>query len=484
MSEENITNASSTNVTPAGPKGRNPYTVFLWGGLLMAAFCFYIGTTRLTIKRPARADAYFITGILGILSAAMAWSLGKAHERSLLSQKTLKDSVDRLQDRMQDMPRSLMEESVRVAEREAAGRRADQERQASELRAALEGGITAGFKPLAPALSERIEASLSGLSSALRADREERAKSLSGMAETVTSLQAAQKEWATGSSSLLEKLREQGSVLHKEIGERDAAGRSALTEVSSAAAEKFQAAADIQLAKVRELTENLANNWDAAAQKLVAQTEKAATAVTESSRAALDVALGEAREQWTSLRSVSATQHEAFAAERKESLAFVQEYFEKSSDALLTGLTSASEAVKSVSSDAEATLRGNAEQAAVWLESLAGAAGKIDAALQGLAKGGEESAAQQAEWRATVDMFHQGLGGVLDRLQSLASYSQGQEALLHKMEAAIRAFEDRSAELLEETALKAQESLLDALDQAGSRAAAGTPDARAEGVQG
>jgi hypothetical protein len=37
------------------------------------------------------------------------------------------------------------------------------------------------------------------------------------------------------------------------------------------------------------------------------------------------------------------------------------------------------------------------------------------------------------------------------------------------MEAAIRAFEERSAELLEETALKAQESLLEALDKAGAR---------------
>jgi hypothetical protein len=454
MSEETTTTAA-----PGPAKGLNPYAVFLWGGLVMAALCFYLGTTRLAIKRPARADAYFITGILGLLSSAMAFSLGKAHTRSLRSQQTLKDSVDRLQDRMHDMPRSLMEESVRVAEREAAGRRADQERQARELREALEGGITAGFKPLAPALSERIEASLSGLSGALRDDREERAKSLSGMAETVTSLQGVQKEWATTSGSLLEKLREQGTALHKEIGERDAAGRSALAEVAAAAAEKFQAAADQQLAKVRELTETLA-----------AQTEKAAASVAASSRAALDTALGEAREQWTSLRSVSATQQEAFAAERKESLEFVREYFEKSSDALLKGLASAGEAVKTVSAEAESSLRANADQAAVWLESLSGAAGKIEAALQGLRQGGDDSAAAQAEWRATVDMFHQGLGGVLDRLQSLATYSQGQEALLHKMEAAIRAFEERSAELLEETALKAQESLLEALDKAGARA--------------
>jgi hypothetical protein len=232
---------------------------------------------------------------------------------------------------------------------------------------------------------------------------------------------------------------------------------------------------------VRELTESLAKNWEASAQRLSSQTAESAGAVTAASRAALETALNEAREQWTAFRSVSAQQQEAFAAERKATLDFAREYFEKSSDALLQGLAASADTVKTVSLEAEERvrasagqaeerLRANADQAATWLESLSGAAGKIEEALEGLRRGGEESASQQAEWRATVDMFHQGIGGVLDRLQSLASFSQGQEALLHKMEAAIRAFEERSAELLEETALKAQESLLEALDQAGARA--------------
>jgi hypothetical protein len=40
------------------------------------------------------------------------------------------------------------------------------------------------------------------------------------------------------------------------------------------------------------------------------------------------------------------------------------------------------------------------------------------------------------------------------------------------MDETIRAFEERSADLIEDTAMKAQESLLDALDQAGVRDAA------------
>src|SRR5690606_23259234 len=109
------------------------------------------------------------------------------------------------QDRMQDMPRSLMEESVRVAEREAEGRRADQERQARELREALQAGIQTGFAPLGPALSDRIAASLTGLSDALRQDREERADSLRAIGATVAAMQAAQSEWAGASAALLDK---------------------------------------------------------------------------------------------------------------------------------------------------------------------------------------------------------------------------------------------------------------------------------------
>src|SRR5690606_25631047 len=165
-----------------GKKPRNPYLVFFWGALIMAAVCFWMGNERLEIERPTRADAYFITGLLGILSAAMAWSLGAAHERARRSQQSLQESLDGLQDSMQDMPRSLMEESVRVAAREAESRRADQERQARELRTALEQGISAGFAPMAPAIAGRIEESLQGLSESLRSDREERAAALKATA--------------------------------------------------------------------------------------------------------------------------------------------------------------------------------------------------------------------------------------------------------------------------------------------------------------
>ena len=130
-------------------------------------------------------------------------------------------------------------------------------------------------------------------------------------------------------------------------------------------------------------------------------------------------------------------------------------------------------------------MRENAARAEEWLGSLSSAAGRIGEALEAVRKGGDEAAALQAEWRATVDMFHAGLGGLLDRLQSLASYAQGQEALLLRMDETIRSFEERSAELIEDTALKAQESLLEALDQAGSRdAAVAEADTNGNGNEG
>jgi hypothetical protein len=246
----------------------------------------------------------------------------------------------------------------------------------------------------------------------LRHDREERSASLRATAEAVTSLQAAQGEWARASSALLEKLRAQGEALHADMTGRDAAGRAAWELLATASTQGLQAALDIQMDKVRTLTETLSGKLDG------------------------------------TLREV---------------------------------LSAATATVKSVGDEAGARLSATSGQAEEWLRNLSAAAASIGEALEGMRRSGEDAAgnqaALQAEWRATVEMFHQGMGGVLDRLQALGSYTQGQEALLKRMDDTIRAFEERSADLIEDTALKAQESLLDALDQAGARDAAAGDEA-------
>ena len=427
-----------------------PYRAFFWGALIMAGVCFWIGTERLAIKRPTRADAYFITGILGILGGAMAWSLGAAHERARRSQQGLQDAVDRLQDRMQDMPRSLMEESVRVAEREAEGRRADQERQARELRESLQAGIQTGFAPLGPALSDRIAASLTGLSDALRQDREERAESLRAIGTTVAAMQTAQSEWAGASAALLDKLKAQGEALEAASAARDAAARTAWEELSNttraawerqaaSASEGARAALETQLERVTALTASLSERWEAALQ----------------------------------------AQREALAAEWRAALEESRARIESGEAALRQVVEAAAGTVRASGDDASARLGEASARAEEWLGKLSEAASSIGEAAEAMRRGGEEAAvhqsAGQAEWRATVEMFHQGMGGLLDRLQSLGSFTQGQTALLERMDEVIRSFEERSAELIEETALKAQESLLDALDQAGARDASQEP---------
>src|SRR5690606_29185272 len=102
------------------------------------------------------------------------------------------------------------------------------------------------------------------------------------------------------------------------------------------------------------------------------------------------------------------------------------------------------DALREFTGQAGDRLRENSARAEEWLGSLASAAGRIGDALESVRRNGDEATALQAEWRATVDMFHSGLGGLLDRLQSLASYAQGQEALLLRMAETIRSFEERS----------------------------------------
>jgi len=374
MNEINGMNEAKAGLEKKG----SPYGVFMWGALLMAVVCFGLSAERVMAKRPARADAYTIAGILGLLSAAAAWSLGSAHERSRRSQQGLQGALEKLQDSMRELPRALMEDSVKVAEKERSERRGDQERQAGELRQALEAGLRTGFAPLAPALSERIEASLGSLANSLRQDREERSESLREMADTLSKLQGFQKEWAQSSQALLEKLREQGEGLKREISERD-------------------------------------TGWHTGLQKL-----------TEASRV----------------------------------------HLEKSGEILLEGLRSARESLNSMSVETSDKVRAAASEAGTWLQSLSEAAEKMQAAAKDAGRVGEESSATQSGFKTSVETLNQGLTGMLEKLQSFASLAQGHEALLEKMEATLRRFEERSVELLEDNALKIQESFLDALEKA------------------
>lgn len=429
-------------------KKSSPYAVFMWGALLTAVACFGLASQRLSAKRPARADAYVIAGILGLLSAAAAWSSGSAHERSRRSQDSLRDSLEKLQDRMQDLPRALMEDSVKVAEKERQERRVDQERQAGELRAALQEGLDKGFAPIAPALSERVGNSLNALSDALRADREERAKNLREMADTVSGLQAFQKEWAQTSSALLAKLGEQGTALQREVSERDASWRTNLEKLSAENTTRFQSAAESQLSKAQETLADLVKNWEEISQSNLTKMEASVAKLSEFFAANLK-----------DTHSESKTQFEATTSALLQGLSGAKE-------SLLQGLSHAKESFTTMSAEASGQIRSSASQAGEWLEGLSRAASTLQDAAQGAQRMGEESSANQAGMKAVVEMLNQSLTGVLDRLQTFAAVSQAQEALLEKMETTVRRFEERSAELLEENALKIQESFLDALERA------------------
>ena len=200
---------------------------------------------------------------------------------------------------------------------------------------------------------------------------------------------------------------------------------------------RFQAVSDAHLARTREAFAALAKTWDDAAQGQLAKIEAGLAGVSN-----------------------------AFATGWKEIRSGSESHFKAGGDALLQGLGAARESLTAMSAEAAQRLRDSAAQAEASLQKLSDAAGKMHDAAQDARRMGEDSSAHQAGLKAAVEMLNQGLTGVLDRLQSFASLAQGQEALLEKMEAAIRRFEERSAEMLEDNALKIQESFLDALEKA------------------
>ncbi len=202
--------------------------------------------------------------------------------------------------------------------------------------------------------------------------------------------------------------------MQKEISDRDAGWRAGLEKLTGESAVRFQSVTEAHLARMESL----------------------AASVAEASRTGVE-----------------------------DSLQAARAHLEKNSEALLQGLGSARESLQAMSAEASDRLRGSAEQAETWLQSLARAAEKMREAAQDSHRAGEENSATQSGFRTAVETLNQGLGGMLDRLQSFALLAQGQEALLAKMEATVRRFEERSVELLEDNALKIQESFLDALER-------------------
>jgi hypothetical protein len=341
-------------------KARDFFAPMIWASLAIGLACFGLAAVR------PLADAYILAGLGAWLAAAACAALRADRKQAQGDRETLHALLAGMTQGLHaGQSASVSEDQAR----EGARARAAQER-GEALRQSLEQSLRSGLSEGFAALG----APLSGLRESLRADGEERAKTLAEIGGVIRSGNESQNRVAAAMEAFSDKLREFGAGWDQEQERRDAA-------------------------------------------------------------------LGEALKKWEGL-------------------------FARGAESLAEAVAQAGKALDAARQDAGSRLEPVAAQAETWLQALSQTASKLEAVFADAQRQTEAGAAQQTGFASVVADLRETLAGVLDRLQSLGSLGQGYEALLEKMEASIRRFEERSAEILEETALTAQESLLEALDRA------------------
>jgi len=298
------------------------------------------------------------------------------------------------------------------AERAAAAQ-TESEARLADLRDALIADVTSKLREAQAAQGEAQE----GLLARALAGVEAQAKaSQEAVAGQVKALQAAAAEQ---SQSLRAATAEQSKALQSAAADQTQALRTATAEQTKA----MQTAAAEQTQAMRAGAAELIKTWQAG----LAEQAQAGQASAES--------------QAQSLRSASETFIKGLAELKETSLRLVAEVEAKASASLEAQSQLSLEVAGKVSELADRMRQGS----------------------QDVAELAHVAQINQTEMQAGVAMLNSGLSSILDRLEKQAAAGDGYQSLLAELGKTLADFQDRSAEVLIENALKTQEILMEVL---------------------
>ncbi len=435
---------SSTSHAPE----RNPFGIGMAGGLVFSLACFILAALR----RPP--DLYLFGGGAGLVAAAVLWSWRGALAQFRQGWEDMRSTLARL-----EAPAAAPVVEATPSENADAEQRHREafESRTRQLRRALEEGLQAGFAALTPGLSQGLETATARLDDGLRTEREDRARE---MRELQTTLAQSQEAWAHLQAAQREAHQHLSETLQTALAGLQTSQREA-AQAAVRAWEEWRA----QAAAIGQPMAEHAVQWQAAADRVDAAVAALPAAVAELSRAFRR----EADAEWNAqLRGLAEAWDKMLQAAEAQS--------ERSAASMTVRMEALAAQSETAPAAAAEHLRAAAEQAQAWLGSLQAAGQKLEGAFAGAQRFGEEAAAHQADLKAVVEMLERGMTGVLDRLQALGSLGEGHAALLEKMHASVRRFEERAAELLEENSLKAQEALLEVLERTAPAPAEDAPN--------
>lgn len=342
--------------------------------------------------------------------------------------------------------------------------------------------VAQGAELVAGSLDRNLKAPLTALEGKLQAwskSAETQTESARGLGEEI---RRAQREGSDQAQRLAEQLSQELKSLAGSQAEQAQALLAAWGERASAAQADSEARLQtLQSALLADVTGKLqlAQASQAASQERVL--EKALSGVEAQAKAAQDSVAGQvkalqtaAAEQTKSLQTVAGEQtkslQSAVAEQAKASQSAAADQarnLRESADAFAAGIASLKDTtlqlVQDVEAKASATLEAQSQLGLEVAGKVSDLADRMNQGSQNVAELAHTAQINQTEMQAGVAMLNSGLSSILDRLERQATAGDGYQSLLAELGKTLADFQERSAEVLVENALKTQEILMEVL---------------------
>jgi hypothetical protein len=313
------------------------------------------------------------------------------------------------------------------------------QREGSEQAQRLAEQLSQELKSLAGTQAEQAQSLLAAWAeraSAAQADSEARLQALQSalLADVTGKLQAAQAAQGAAQERLLEKALSGVETQAKAAQESVAGQVKALQAAAAEQSKSLQTATAEQSKTLQSATSELTKSLQSVAAE---QTKALQAAVAEQAKASQAAAADQAR----TLRESADAFAAGIAALKDTTLQLVQD----------------------VEAKASATLEAQSQLGLEVAGKVSDLADRMNQGSQNVAELAHIAQVNQTEMQAGVAMLNSGLSSILDRLETQAAAGDGYQSLLAELGKTLADFQERSAEILVENALKTQEILMEVL---------------------
>jgi hypothetical protein len=358
--------------------------------------------------------------------------------------------------------------------------------------------VAQGAELVAGSLDRNLKQPLAALEAKLLAWTQHAEAQTGSARELGEGMLKAQREGAEQARTLADGLsQELRSLAQSQAAQADrllAAWAERATAAQTEAEARLAALRDALIADVTSKLREAQASRDEAQERVLA---KALSGVETQAKAAQEAVAGQvkalqaaAAEQTQAIRTAAADQIKTLQAALAEQAKAAQAAAETQAQALRSaaeaftgGLQELEETSLGLVRDVEAKASASLEaQSQLSLE----VAGKVSELADRMRQGSQDVAElahvaqiNQTEMQAGVAMLNAGLSSILERLEKQAAAGDGYQALLAELGKTLADFQERSAEVLVENALKTQEILMEVLRNQEGRAGAASESALA-----